>query len=383
MITQNSPRCLPVFSLSLSYSSTKSKDFGRSKDFRTFLDFYCVRRNLMMESPCHSARCVAGKRSAQEASQEIPRGCPQCCSRILTLLDDEIVFRSLSDQMAFEISTQSPQLSVWRDRVAQWYYNVVDHLGVPRDVVYLAMNFLDRISAINSANRMMTKEEYELSSTTCIFLAMRVTSNRTDLKVSDLLQLCESRLQVTEIQTAGTRLLRCLSMKTPMITPSTFVKAYIQLLQSMVSCEDASSLLETSLYLTELSVCDHSLSRAPASELAFAAVLACVKSDHVGAKLELNSQEEFLKALEDETCLSLTSSEIQFYYDRIVANYNQSWEGISHVTSVVIHDEPDISRPCHPQDSSESLISLLPWTPTVSNLRGLEMSRPKKRSRMT
>ena len=336
-----------------------------------------------MASPCHSACRNAGKRSAEVASQETPLEQSQCCcSRIQTLLNDEAVFRSRSDQIAFETSAQSPQLSLWRDRVAQWYYNVVDHLNAPRDVVFLAMNFLDRISAIDNANRRITKEEYELISTTCIFLAMRVTTSRTDLSVADLLQVCESRLLVREIQDTGARLLQKLSLKTPMISPSTFAKAYLQLLPSVVPAEDALSLLETSLYLIELSVCDHYLARVPASKLALAAVVACVRSSHAGPQVDSKTQDAFLTSLERETSMSLTSADIQPYYARLFANFNQSREGISMTAPVVILDEPDTSAPYRPQDSSESLISLLPWTPTVSDLGGMGMSRPSKRSKL-
>ena len=335
-----------------------------------------------MVSLSHTSCSGACKRSPQGASQEQPPERSQCCSRIQTLLNDEAVFRSQSDQIAFETSSQSPQLSLWRDRVAQWYYNVVDHLNAPRDTVFLAMNFLDRTSALDNATRMITKEEYELLSTTCIFLALRVTSSRTDLSVADLLQVCESRLIVREIQDTGARLLQTLSLKTPMISPSTFAKAYLQLLPSVVSPEDSLSMLETSLYLIELSVCDHYLARVPASKLALAAVVACVKSSHAGPHVDYKTQDAFLKSLELETSMSLSSADIQPYYARLFANYNQSREGISTAAPVVILDEPDTSHPYRPQDSSESLISLLPWTPTVSDLGGLGMSRPSKRSRL-
>jgi hypothetical protein len=258
----------------------------------------------------------------------------------------------------------------------------VDHLNSPRDVVFLAMNFLDRISAHKGATRTITKEEYELTSTTCIFLAMRVSSTRTDLKVADFLQVCESRLQVAQIQATGAKLLQNLSLKTPMTNPSTFAKAYLQLLQPVVSPEDALSLLETSMYLIELSVCDHYLAKVPPSKLAFAAVVACVQSALDGPQVDRKTQEAFYKALEEETSLSVSSSDIHSYCLRLLANYHQNREGITTLAPVLIQDETGISTYRSPRESSESLSNLLPWTPTVSDLCSVEMTKPSKRSKL-
>jgi Cyclin, N-terminal domain/Cyclin, C-terminal domain len=336
-----------------------------------------------MAPPCHSACKSGGKRFADDALRDTPSPASlRCGCRIQTLLRDEAVFRSRSDQIAFENSTQLPQLSLWRDRVAQWYYNVVDHMNAPREVVFLAVNFLDRISAHDSVNKPISKEEYEITSTTCIFLALRVFSGRTDLRVSDLLQVCESRLQVTDIQDTGARLLRNLSLKTPVINPSTFAKAYLQLLQPVVSAEVALSLLEVAMYLIELSVCDHYLAKVPASELAFAAVVASIKSAIAGTQIDGKFQDQFLKALEDETSLPLYSAEIQRCYARLLANYNQSDEGITIVGPVLIQDDPETPTPCHADDSTQSLVALLPWSPTNGDLAAFEMKRPSKRSKL-
>lgn len=314
--------------------------------------------------------------SSQQGSQV------QSDSRIGDLLDEESNSRLSNDQIACEMSAQPYQLSLWRDRVAQWCYDIVDHFNAPRDTVYLAMNFLDRSVAYAVMEGMVTKEEYELSSITCLFLALRV-STKADLKISDLLQICQSRLQVKDIQTAGARLLHKLSLKTPMISPSTFARCYLNLLQSSVSPDIVVSMLEMACYLVELSVCDHFFAFVPPSKLAFAAVCVCVTtgSEQDGLPLNPTSWQSFKHELEGHTRLSLESSEIKPLFERLLDIYKQSSDYTDSGSPTLIVDDSDLpNEPCC-LESTESLIGLLPWTPSISNLSGLA-KRPEKRARL-
>lgn len=306
----------------------------------------------------------------------------QCSSRIQELLADESAFRRCKDQAAFETSTQSYQLSLWRDRIAQWYYDVVDHLGVPRDIVFLAMNFLDRSIAVDGVQRSVTKEEYELASTTCLFLAIRISS-KSEVKISELLQLSQSRLQVKDVQANGARLLQRLSLKTPMISPAAFAKSYLKRIQQSVSSECALALLDTAFYLVELSVCDHFFSGVPSSKLAFAAVALCITSEQAGPSVGSKTKQSFMEVLQDETSLSPESCEMQPIVERLLDIYNQSHDSVVLETPNIIVDHPDDATTiCCAQDSTESLVSLVPWTPTFSNLQALSLNRPTKRPRL-
>lgn len=304
----------------------------------------------------------------------------QSNSRIGELLEEESNSRRCNDQVACEMSAQPYQLSLWRDRVAQWCYDIVDHLNAPRDTVYLAMNFLDRSVAFAIMEGMVTKEEYELSSITCLFLALRV-STKADLKIGDLLQICQSRLQVKDIQTTGSQLLHKLSLKTPMISPSKFARCYLNLLQSSVSPDTVISLLEMACYLVELSVCDHFFAFVPPSKLAFAAVCVCVTSEQGGLQLNPTTSQSFKQELEEHTRLSLESSEINPLFERLLDIYKQSSDFTDSGSPNLIVDDTELPvEPCR-LESTESLIGLLPWTPSMSILSGLA-KRPEKRARL-
>lgn len=150
-------------------------------------------------------------------------------SRIRRLLSDEAAFRKCPGQVAFEKSLESStnpslllQLSVWRNRVAQWYYDVVDHLEVPREVVFQAMSFLDRSTAASQ----VSQEQYEIASITALFLAICL-STKSEIRIADVLELCGSALQVQQVQANGTRLLQKLPFKSPAVSPFLFTKAYV------------------------------------------------------------------------------------------------------------------------------------------------------------
>ena len=326
---------------------------------------------LHCQSPCD--------RPSNQVMNEISECCSRSSSRIKELLDEESAFRRCKDQVAFETRSQSYQLSLWRDRIAQWYYDVVDHLGLPRDIVFLAMNFLDRSVAVDGITRTVSKLEYELTSTTCLFLAIRI-SGKTEIKISELLQLSQSSLHIKDVQEDGARLLQRLSLKTPMISPATFIKSYLRHIHSFVSSECALELLETALYLVELSVCDHFFRGVPPSQLAFAAVSLCVTIDQAGPSVGSETQQTFMQGLQDETSLSLGSSEMKSIFNSLLATYNRSQEKDVIETPNIIPDELEHSS-IRCEDSTESLVIMVPWTPTCSNLLTLSSSRPNKRTR--
>lgn len=306
-----------------------------------------------------------------------------CRTRIQELLFDENAFRRCRDQVVLESCSHPYQTLLWRDRVAQWYFDVIDHLNVPREIVFLAMNFLDRAVAADGMGTAVNKDEYELKSTTCLFLAIRVSS-KADLKISDLLQLSQSRLQVKDVQAAGTRLLRVLSLKTPLVNPTSFAKSFLRLIQSSISLEDSSFLMEMTCYLMELSACDHIFISVPPSKLAFAAVAVCLASEHVIARVGPQTRDSFIDSLEEETSLSLESSEIRPIFDRLSTLFNQSEVGVTATKNApnIVLDDSDDNESCTKHDSTESLISLLPWTSTVSDLSAFPQVKSCKRARL-
>ena len=63
---------------------------------------------------------------------------------------------------------------VWREKICEWCYQVVDHFDYNRQVVSIALNYLDRYLALRPVNRKI----FQLAAMTCLFLAIKLNETR-------------------------------------------------------------------------------------------------------------------------------------------------------------------------------------------------------------
>jgi len=217
--------------------------------------------------------------SVDEAACRIQR--MLAAEQVLLKRDDHALLASSSTQ------SSSPN-SVWREKVAQWCYDVCDRLGENRTCVYVAMNALDRYNAyfVQSRKARMNERTYEVSSMTALFLAVRISgSTGRDFTIQDL--LCMSRGGVTslDITTVGTDMIRVLDWDHRVVAPLDFVRAYLEFLPSPPPAASSSvtrsdeSILNSASYLVELAVCDSLLASSKSSDIALAAVLNSMLAD--------------------------------------------------------------------------------------------------------
>lgn len=73
---------------------------------------------------------------------------------------------------------------VWREKICEWCYQVVDHFDFSREVVSVAMSFLDRYLSTRRVN----KKIFQLAAMTCLYLAIKLYEPST-LKISSLVGL--------------------------------------------------------------------------------------------------------------------------------------------------------------------------------------------------
>ena len=77
---------------------------------------------------------------------------------------DDLASSSSSSQSSYDIN------ETWREKICEWSYQVVDHFDFSREVVMIAMNFLDRYLASRSVN----KKVFQLAAMTSLFLAIKL-----------------------------------------------------------------------------------------------------------------------------------------------------------------------------------------------------------------
>jgi len=165
-----------------------------------------------------------------------------------------------------------------RGTVCDWYYNIIDHYDIRREVVYIAMSYLDRYARREGDSRSIPTFEYRLAAVTSLYLAIKLNEQQI-IKISSFVHL--SKGLVTESQIiAMERKLLCDSdwlMNPP--TPQVISSFYFFLLKPSVFTSDNTNKLcyEFSTYLIELSVKYPSFVGLPAYAIAIASIYASVQ----------------------------------------------------------------------------------------------------------
>jgi hypothetical protein len=109
-------------------------------------------------------------------------------------LDPEFQRKQLQQQYtgpnAFMFDSLSSESSagslneVWREKICEWCYQVVDHFDFSREVVGISMSFLDRYLSTRRVN----KKIFQLAAMTCLYLAIKLYEPGS-LKISSLIAL--------------------------------------------------------------------------------------------------------------------------------------------------------------------------------------------------
>jgi hypothetical protein len=292
----------------------------------------------MTEIKLASVRATGRKRAVNMVSSQV---------RLERMLQGERRIRSCRDHVALA-NTAIPRFQnfTWRERVTQWCYDVADHLNESREVVYVAMNMLDRYIAVTSAEAFSDKVAYELAAITSLFLAIRVSGSNA-LEVPDLLQMSRAGVQVKDIVSTGTAMLEALSWEHKLITPTDFIKAMLSTHTSMEHSK-AVSILELSLYMVEISVCDQYFIGVPSSKVAFASMMNVLNSN----ELDSVASSQFFQCIHQATGMSPDSPEIKAIAARMNAVYCQSEESFDTNGPHLISDFDDESSAVAPSSSS-------------------------------
>ncbi|GAX26624.1 hypothetical protein FisN_21Lh094 [Fistulifera solaris] len=159
--------------------------------------------------------------------------------------------------------------SLWRQKVALWCYQVVDHLEEERSTVYVAMNILDRFCSALHSRAGMDEHAYEVASMTALFLAVRIAGSG-NLEMSELLSMSRKGISSQDIMLTGTSIIETLDLSKRILTPFDFIASLADHLPLSLKA-DASRLRDSACYLAEMAVCDTVLSSFKASEVAFVA----------------------------------------------------------------------------------------------------------------
>jgi hypothetical protein len=256
------------------------------------------------------------------------------------------------------------QNTVWREHVAQWFYDVLDYLEESRDLAFVAMNILDRYLAVLASECNCSTDhnpflldhfEYEVLSITSLFLAVRITGSKKDLTVPEVLELSASGVQIRHVLSAGNDMLEKVSWDHRIVTPHHFLKALcdhiVQSTSNVVpgtssssTALSQSSLFDFAAYLVEVSVCDVFFAQVLPSEVAlaaFATALQCDGGEDTATRYQA-SFALFLQSVHHEIGIDVASPRMKSIISRLLAVYSQSQEAAVSGARRIEHQSDDL-----------------------------------------
>eukprot|EP00543_Licmophora_paradoxa_P005216 CAMPEP_0202450642 /NCGR_PEP_ID=MMETSP1360-20130828/9229_1 /ASSEMBLY_ACC=CAM_ASM_000848 /TAXON_ID=515479 /ORGANISM="Licmophora paradoxa, Strain CCMP2313" /LENGTH=322 /DNA_ID=CAMNT_0049068991 /DNA_START=32 /DNA_END=1000 /DNA_ORIENTATION=- len=202
---------------------------------------------------------------------------------LLQMLNEEEMLYCKPDHRLLKKKAVSVQPSlVWREKVSQWFYDVIDHLEESRDCVYLAMNVLDRFVLYEKE---VTERRYEAVAMTALFISVQVWGNKS-LDVVDLVNMSRLGITLEEIATIGKELTNVLSWENRLRTPKEFIASMVHFFPLEIS----DTAQESAVFIAQLSVCDPFFSKVKASDVALASLLNSVHELSSGTMALLNAR---------------------------------------------------------------------------------------------
>lgn len=141
---------------------------------------------------------------------------------------------------------------MWREKICEWSYQVVDHFDFNREIVSVAMSYLDRYLSTRSVNRRI----FQLAAMTSLYLAIKLYEPG-KIRMSSLIDLSRGYFLEDHIVTMEDSMLQTLGWHVHPPTSYSFVREMMPLLPLGMSPRDRHDTNELARFLTELSVCDY------------------------------------------------------------------------------------------------------------------------------
>jgi len=256
-------------------------------------------------------------------------------SQVYSLASD---FRSSSSTTS---STSQSINEVWREKICEWNFQVVDHWNFDREVAFVSLNYLDRYLSICSVDG----ETLQLAALTSFFLAVKLY-NPTTLPISCVVQLSRGHFNKEHIVIMENSILWSLTWNMHPPTPLCFVRHFISLLEEIGCPSDVRlEIEELARFLTEISVCDYYFTTRKASLIGLGALLTTFDSIDEST-LPLHVRHNFLLRVQSIAGIDPSSKEVQECNDRLYRTYFLDNQEQDKSPSGVTIDEGYLSPVC-------------------------------------
>lgn len=207
---------------------------------------------------------------------------------------------------------------MWREKICEWTFQIVDHFDINREIASISLNYLDRYLGKRTVNRKM----FQLAAMTSLYLAIKLYEPA-PLRMSSFIELSRGYFKTEHIALMESSILWTLSWHVHPPTPLGFVRNYMLLLeQSGCNATVALEVKEVARFLTELSVCDYYFTTRKPSCTGLGAILtAFERFDEV--TLPMHVRCTFLKYVRSLGVIDPSSKEVLDCKGRLSVNYLQ------------------------------------------------------------
>mmetsp|Transcript_6286 Transcript_6286/g.15628 ORF Transcript_6286/g.15628 Transcript_6286/m.15628 type:complete len:274 (+) Transcript_6286:205-1026(+) len=183
------------------------------------------------------------------------------------------------------LANGNPCPPLWREKICEWCFQVIDHCDIDRDVVSIALSYFDRYLAHHTS---IAKALYQLVAMTSLYLAVKLHSTR-KISVSSMSALSKGQFRVDQILKIEISIIKTLRWHLNPPTPSMFLDVANPLIDHSDTDPQVSyEIVELSRYLLELSVCDDFFADKKSSSITYASLLVAMDTLSTPAKVKQN-----------------------------------------------------------------------------------------------
>jgi len=218
-----------------------------------------------------------------------------CPSRAVDNAIDRIQVLRLQEEGTYAIKNKTSNFKdilIWREKMCDWTYQVVDYYEFDRETVAVALSILDRFSMKMN----FSKKDFQLASMTSLHLAVKLYEHR-ELRMLTLTELSRGLFSLEDMVNMEKKIFFELNWMVHPPTSICFIRQIFEFVPSSVSERVKKVIFELSRFLTELSVCENTFMNFQPSTVAFASILNAIH--WVGSDcFSIDSRETFLDCIE-------------------------------------------------------------------------------------
>jgi len=178
-----------------------------------------------------------------------------------------------------------------RKKMIDWKFRVVDHFGIPREIVATSTSVLDRFVFRHPCDRMT----FKLAAITSLYMATKV-HDQGQLDLIRLANLSKGEFIVRDIEHMESKMLRILKWRVNPVTVNSFIRAFLSCIPSTVDPLVARSIHDRAMFFAELCLYDSTYIARRRSSIAVAAILNALEGIDDSS---VPSEHEFLDSLRD------------------------------------------------------------------------------------